>query len=74
MYVDNQAVIGMAERLKFSKKTKHITICYYYVRELVDKDIIWIEYIPTVKIIIDILIKPVEQVKFDAFIKGIGIA
>ena len=40
MYVDNQAIIGMAERLKFSKKTKHITIYYYYVRELVDKDII----------------------------------
>ena len=30
----------MAERLKFSKKIKYITIYYYYVRELVDKNII----------------------------------
>ena len=40
IYVDNQAAIGMAERLKFSKKTKHITIRYHYIRELVDKNII----------------------------------
>ena len=40
MYTDNQAVISMAERLKFSKKTKHVAIYYYYIRELVDKDII----------------------------------
>ena len=30
----------MAERLKFSKNTKYIAIYYYYVRELVDKNII----------------------------------
>ena len=40
IYADNQAAIGMAERLKFSKKTKHIIIYYYYVRELVDKNFI----------------------------------
>ena len=40
MYADNQAAIGMAERLKFSKKTKYIIICYHYIRELVDKNII----------------------------------
>ena len=64
----------MAERLKFSKKTKYITICYYYVRELVDRDIIWMKYVPTVEIIADVLIKFVGRVKFDAFIKGIGMA
>ena len=26
LYADNQAIIGMAERLKFSKKTKYIII------------------------------------------------
>ena len=30
----------MAERLKFSKKIKYIAIYYYYVRELVNRDII----------------------------------
>ena len=72
MYADNQAAIGMAKRLKFSKKTKHIIIRYYYVRELVNKNIIQIEYIPTVEIIADALIKPVGQVKFNAFIKKMG--
>ena len=47
----------MVERLKFSKKTKHIAIYYYYIRELVDKDIIQIEYISIVEIIADALIK-----------------
>ena len=64
----------MAERLKFSKKTKHITIRYHYIRELVNKDIIQIKYIPTAEIIIDALTKPVGRVKFDAFIKGMGMA
>ena len=62
----------MAERLKFSKKTKYIAIRYHYVRELVDKNIIRMEYVPTVEIIADALIKPVGRVKFDAFIKGMG--
>ena len=74
IYADNQAAIGMAERLKFSKKTKHIAIRYHYIRELVDKDIIRIEYIPTTEIIADALTKPVGRVKFDAFIKGMGMA
>ena len=74
IYADNQAVIGMAERLKFSKKTKHITIRYYYVRELVDRDIIQMEYVSTTEMIADALIKPVGRVKFDAFIKGMGMA
>ena len=30
----------MAERLEFSKKIKNITIYYYYIRELVNKNII----------------------------------
>ena len=64
----------MAERLKFSKKTKHIVIHYYYVRELVDKDIIRIEYILIAEIIADTLIKPVGRVKFDAFIKRMGMS
>ena len=63
----------MAERLKFSKKTKYIAIYYYYVRELVDKDIIQMEYVPTAEMIVDALIKPVGRVKFDAFIKGMSI-
>ena len=74
IYVNNQAIISMAERLKFSKKTKHIAICYYYVRELVDKNIIQIKYVSTAEIIADALTKPVGRVKFDAFIKGIGMA
>ena len=73
IYTDNQTVIGIAERLKFSKKTKHITIYYYYIRELVEKDIIQIKYIPIIKIITDALTKSVRRVKFDIFIKGIGI-
>ena len=73
IYIDNQAVIGIAERLKFSKKTKHITIYYYYVRELVDKDIIQIKYISRVDMIADTLIKPVGRVKFNAFIKEMSI-
>ena len=62
----------MAERLKFSKKTKYIIIYYYYVRELVNKNIIQMEYIPTAEIIADTLIKPVGWVKFDVFIKEMG--
>ena len=74
IYADNQAAISIAERLKFSKKTKHIAIYYYYIRELVDKDIIRMEYISTAKIIADILTKPVGRVKFDAFIKEMSMA
>ena len=39
-----------------------------------DKDIIQIKYISTAEIITDVLTKFVGQVKFDAFIKKMGMA
>ena len=47
IYEDNQGVISMAKNPVFHKRTKHIQICYHFVREAVEQGTITLEYCHT---------------------------
>ena len=74
MYCNNQAAIGMAERAQFSKRTKHIAIRYHYVRDLVNKKLIEMAFVPTEKMLADALTKPVGKEEFKRFVHELNIA
>ena len=73
IYCNNQATIKIAEKAQFSKKTKHITIQYYYIRDLVKNSIIKIVFMPTTKMITDGLTKAVGKNKFKNFVQALNI-
>ena len=44
---DNQAAIAMAKNPEFHARTKHIDICYHWIRDAVKEGILQLEYIPS---------------------------
>ena len=46
-----------------SAKTKHIDIAYHFVQDCVEKKIVNLKYIPTDKMLADILTKPLSRAK-----------
>ena len=61
------------ENLVFHDKSKHIEIRYFYIRDMVQRGAIKLEYISTEDQVADILTKPLSRVKFEYFRDKLGI-
>lgn len=71
---DNQSAIALANNPVLHQRTKHIDIQHHYIREEVDAKRIKLSYVPTAKMVADSLTKPLLSVKFNTFIKQLGMA
>lgn len=49
LYCDNQSAINISKNPVQHFRTKHIDIRYHFIRELVDKKVIILEYVSTDK-------------------------
>ena len=58
LYEDNQSTIKLVENPVFHKRSKHVDIKFHFVRELVEKKTLEIQYVSTVANIADIFTKP----------------
>lgn len=61
LYCDNTSAINISKNPMMHKKTKHITIKYHYVRELVQDREVNMEYINTKEQIVDIFTKALPK-------------
>jgi len=59
--VDNQSAIKLVKNPEFHKRTKHIDVRYYFIRELYENGIVNIQYVESEKQIADILTKPLTR-------------
>jgi hypothetical protein len=64
---DNQSCIKMIENLVFHDKTKHIEIRYHYIRDMVQKGVVKLQYVGKDEQVADVLTKPMSRVKFEYF-------
>ena len=71
---DNQGAIALAKDNKFHARTKHIDLCYHFIRETVGQGKIKMEYIPTSENIADIFMKALAKPKFIEFVGMLGLA
>ena len=53
------------ENLVFHDKMKHIEIRYFYIRDMVQKGAIKLQYVSTDGQVVDVLTKPLSRVKFE---------
>jgi hypothetical protein len=65
IFEDNQAAILITENHRFSEKTKHVAIKYFFVREQVANGAIKVTYCPTNEMIADIFTKPLTRIAFE---------
>ena len=67
IHYDNQSSIKLLANPIFHNRSKHIEIPYHYIRDMVDRDIIKLEYISTNEQTIDFFTKPLAKVKLVYF-------
>ena len=70
---DNTGAIALAENPHLHERSKHIDICYHFIRDLVEKRKLSVTYIPTDKMLADGFTKPLERIKFEQFKGMLGL-
>ena len=65
VYCDDSSTIDIFKNPVQHFKTKHIEIRYHFIRDLVEKRIVSLEYIPTKRQNADIFTKPLDRSKFE---------
>lgn len=73
LHEDNQACIAMASNASSSERTKHVDICYHFVRDCVGRGQVELVYVPTDKQLADGLTKALALDKFLSFREGLGV-
>ena len=72
IHCDNQSSIKLSVNPVFHDRSKHIEIPYHYVRDMIDRNSVKLEYICTADQTTNILTKPLSRVKIDHFKKRLG--
>jgi hypothetical protein len=70
---DNQSCIKMMENLAFHNESKHIDIRYLFIRDMLQRRAIKLQYDSTDEQVVDVLTKPLSRLKFEHFQDKLGI-
>ena len=73
VFYDNQSCVKLLENHVFHDKSKHIEIKFHYIRDMVQRGAMKLQYIATDEQIADVLTKPLAIVKFDYFREKLGV-
>lgn len=73
LQVDNEAAIRLAQNPEMHRRTKHIRIRHFFVRELVTAEEIAIAKVDTENQLADILTKPLFSIRFRKLCNNMGV-
>ena len=74
IYCDNQSCVKLSKNPIFHDKSKHIAIKYHYIRDMVKRGAVKLQYVGTEEYIADVLMKPLARVKFEYFRENLGVS
>ena len=73
VYCDNSSAIDIFKNPVQHSKTKHIESWYHFIRDLIERKIVCLEYIPTERQNADIFTKLLDRSKFETLCQVIGV-
>ena len=73
VYCDNSSAINISKNPVQHSKTKHIEIRYHFIRDLIERKIVSLEYILTERQNVDIFTKTLDRSKFETLHQVIGV-
>jgi hypothetical protein len=73
IHYDNQSCVKLSENLVFHDKSKHIEIKYHYIRNMVHRKAVHVQYLPTHEKILDIFTKSLAKTKYKYFRERLGL-
>jgi hypothetical protein len=65
LFSDNHGAIALAKNPVSHSRAKHIDLCHHFVREAIQDNIIWVQYIPTAEMTADSLTKALGREKHE---------
>ena len=67
MLGDNQGALALVKNPYLHECSKHIDICYHFIRDLAEKGKLDIAYVPIADMAADSITKPLGKVAFERF-------
>ena len=74
MFSDNQSAIALAKDHQYHAQTKHIDVCYHFIRWIVKKGAVRLVYCPTEDMVADTLTKALPSAKVKHFAVELGVS
>ena len=74
IHCDNQSYVKLSENHVFHNKSKHIEIKYHYIRDMVRRKVVHVQYIYTHTQVANFFTKPLSRMKFEYFHEIFGLA
>ena len=73
IFRDNQSCVKLSKNPVFHDKSKHIKIKFHYIRDMMQRGAVKLQYVATEEQIADVLTKPLARVKFKYFKERLGV-
>jgi hypothetical protein len=73
IHCDNQSCVKLFENPMFHDRSKHVEIKYDYIKDMVQRKVVHVQYLPTHEKIVDIFTKPLAKMKFEYFRERLGL-
>jgi hypothetical protein len=73
IHYDNHSCVKLSENPVFHDKSKHIEIKYHYIRDMVQRKTIHVQYLSNHEQISNIFTKPLSKTKFKYFHEKLGL-
>jgi hypothetical protein len=73
IHCDNQSYVKLSKNHVFHDKSKHIEIKYHYIRDMVQRKAVHVQYLSTHEQVADVFTKPLSRTKFEYFHERLGL-
>ena len=73
LFSDNQSAIALSRDHQYHARTKHIDVCYHWIRWVVEQGTLQLIYCPTDDMVANVLTKALPSAKVKHFAAGLGL-